>query len=136
MARGMANNEGITSQANTKQYDEGYERVFGANRKPMRGRWVINEEGELVDANDYTPPSRALDAPIMAGRFYENVSSTDGVDIGSRKKHREYMKQRDLAPADDYSAAWYERRRKEKKRDQDRERKEALKQAAYKLWKP
>jgi hypothetical protein len=97
MARGMVNNEPIVSQAQTKAFDEGYERTFG-DRKPQRGRFIYDPaQGKCVPADDYRAPERAADAPILSGRFYENTAATDGVDIGSRAKHRAYMKDRGRA---------------------------------------
>lgn len=137
MARGMANGEPIVSQAQTEAFDEGYDRVFGKNRKPHRGRWVWDEgQQKLVSADEYVAPVRALDAPVMVDRFYENTAATDGTDIGSRRKHREYMNARGLAPGGDYSPQWYESRRKEMKRDADRQRHATLERALYKLHKP
>lgn len=107
MARGMANGEGVVSQAQTKAFDEGYERTFKpSERSKERGRWVWDEKQQkLVRPWEYdfgnTEEARA--APISSGRFYENTSATDGTDIGSRKKHREYMKRNGLCTVDDYT---------------------------------
>lgn len=49
-------------------------------------------------------PQRALSAPIMMDRFYENTCATDGTDIGSRRKHREYMRLNGLTTVDDYAS--------------------------------
>lgn len=55
---------------------------------------------------DEEPVSLATNAPILSGRFYENTSTLDGHDIGSRKKHREYLKASGLAMAGDYQQTW------------------------------
>jgi len=136
MARGMVNGEGIVSQASTDEFREGYERTFG-DKKPTRGRWVWDEKAQqLVPAEDYVPEARALDAPIMVDRFYENTSTIEGVDIGSRKKHRQYMKDRGLAPADDFSSSWYNRVRERQKTETNKGRREAVARALYKMDKP
>lgn len=136
MARGTANGEPVVSQAATDDFREGYARTFG-DRKPQRGRWVYDEsQGKLVPAESYCPPERALDAPVMVDRFYEGVRATDGADIGSRKKHREYMRRNGLAPADDFSPGWYDRRRAELKREEDHRREKALVEASHRIWKP
>lgn len=115
MARGMAAGEPIVSQARTREFEEGYERVFG-DRKPVRGRWVWDSGAQkLVPAEDYQGPTLAVDAPILTGRFYENTQATDGTDIGSRRKHRNYMKANNLTIATDYTETW-------KKQAADRER--------------
>jgi hypothetical protein len=114
MARGTANNEPIVSQARTPEFDAGYERIFG-DRKPERGRWVYDEaQRKLVRVEDYVPPSRALDAPFMVDRFYEGIATLEGEDIGSRRKHREYMRRNGLTSMSDYSPEYYERMRKER----------------------
>ena len=110
----------IRSKPQTKEFDEGYDRTFGPDRKPQRGRWVWDEaQQKLVAVEDYRPPDRAVDAPIMVDRFYEGTTTMHAdesgkirqVDIGSRAKHRAYMKAHDLAPAGDYSPEWYAKKK-------------------------
>lgn len=43
---------------------------------------------------------------FMVDRHYEGLRATDGTDIGSRRKHREYMSVHGLAPADDFTNTW------------------------------
>jgi hypothetical protein len=75
----------------------------------MRSRYVYrpghpkaNERGfvNVEDLGDYGEESRALDAPILAGRFYENTHGTDPekTDIGSRRKYHDWLKRKDLVP--------------------------------------
>ena len=45
-------------------------------------------------------------AGLWGDRHYDGLRTTDGVDISSRKKHREYMKLTGLTTADDYSSSW------------------------------
>jgi hypothetical protein len=52
---------------------------------------------------------RGIDAPIASGRFYENTSipvyengQVKQIDVGSRQKHRTFLKDRGLTTADDY----------------------------------
>jgi hypothetical protein len=93
----------------TDAYRENYERIHG--EKPVqRGRWVWdNAKGELVPAHEYgfkdEPEART---EISMDRHYENMGATDGTDIGSRRKHREYMKRHGLAMADDFKGEWAE----------------------------
>ncbi len=102
MARGMANGESINSQANTDAFREGFERVFG-ERKAKPGRYVFDEvQQKFVPAEEYQPPVEAKDAPIMAGRFYENLRTTDGTPINSRRQHQAFMKEKGLAVISDY----------------------------------
>lgn len=76
---------------------------------------LANERGFVSgdDLGEYEAP-RAVDAPILAGRFYENTAATDGTDIGSRKKHREYMKANGVTVMTDFTETW-------KKAEKDRE---------------
>lgn len=110
----------IKTKPQTKDFDEGYDRTFGADRKPIRGSWVMDPvTKQLVPRGDYRREERAVDAPIMAGRFYEGTTTThcdeDGkvrvVDLGSRDRHRAYLKETGLAPGTDYSPEWYARKR-------------------------
>jgi hypothetical protein len=115
------------SGAGDSAYEEGYERVFGDRKPVVRGRWIWDERTQkLVRAEDYVPPSEALSAPIMTDRFYEGVRTVDGVDIGSRRKRRDYMKARGLADGDDFSPGYYERVRREKQAEERRDRKQDL----------
>jgi hypothetical protein len=99
---------------------------FGEGTKE-KGRFIWDEsQQKLVRYEDYVPPSRALDAPIITDRHYEGARATDGTDIGSRRKHQEYMKLNGLAPANDFSPSYYDRVRKEKAAEEKRERREAV----------
>jgi hypothetical protein len=66
-----------------------------------------NERG-FVEAQDMgeADPTLALNAPILMDRFYENTCATDGTDIGSRRKHRDYMKAKGLTIASDFTNTW------------------------------
>ena len=140
--RGTAAGEPVVSQARTKEFEEGYDRLFGPEHKAQRGKWIWDEaQQKLVRAEDYRPPERALDAPILAGRFYENTAATDGTDIGSRRKHREYMKAHNLTTYDDFAKS-FTRKQEERKRNQearkvpDPTRREAIARALYQMDKP
>ena len=92
----------------------------------------------VTDLDDYQEESLAVNAPIMAGRFYENTSATDGADIGSRRKHREYMKSKGLAMASDFTNEWKAAERtREGIRSAEygrRERREAVERAAARIF--
>jgi hypothetical protein len=132
----MANGEGIQSQAATDEYREAHQRIFG-DRPVQRGLWIYDEaQQKLVRAEDYVPPEHATNAPIMVDRFYEGTKAPDGADIGSRRKHRQYMKDRGLAPMDDFSQGHFDRMAAEKKREDKKHRRETLERAFYKIQKP
>ena len=128
----------------TPEYAENHERIFGERQQPKekveRRVWVMRcskcdgvehaPDAKLYSCDrckDWTmgsvdaaiaPPlqekNKALTAPIMVDRFYENTCYTTcdekgqplKVDIGSRMKHREFMRQRGLTTADDYKEEW------------------------------
>jgi hypothetical protein len=135
MARGMANGEAIQSQAATEEYRENHDRIFG-DRKPCRGKWVMTPEG-LVPVEDYVPPdAEAKFAPIIADRIREGQTFHDGdrvVDIGSRRKLRDYLKSSGLAEASDYGPGWGERQKAKIERERDQHQHKAFDQAARML---
>ena len=134
MARGTAAGEPVVSQASTKEYEEACDRIFGKDRQVQRGRWIWDEEAQkLVRAEDYRPPEHAKDAPVMVDRFYENVRTLDGADIGSRKKHRAYMKAKGLAPSSDFSESWYAKIRKDRADENRKQIRESLRRTLYKM---
>lgn len=70
-----------------------------------RYRWNASK-GELEELGaDYVPESRQAGAPV-SDLYMDGVRATDGTDIGSRKKRREYMQARGLADADDFRGEW------------------------------
>lgn len=71
------------------------------------GHPKANERG-FVSAVDLAEEDvrLALDAPILMDRFYENTAAPDGTDIGSRRKHREYMKRNNLTITSDFTESW------------------------------
>lgn len=139
MARGMANGEGIVSQANSKEFDEGYDRIFG-KREPKRGRWVWDDRAQkLIPASEYVPPATALNAPVMVDRFYENTRLTDGTKINSRKDMREYFKATGYTHASDYTNEWKKAAEKREAAKQghipSKTRREVLRRAFYEKFK-
>jgi hypothetical protein len=105
------------------------------------GHPKANSNG-FVEWNEYGAyeHSRALDAPILMDRFYENTATTDGVDIGSRRKHREYMKRTGLTVSTDFTEAWKQdakNREKIQKGEHDRkERREIVERAWHQRFRP
>lgn len=97
----------------TAEFDEGYERTFGKDRKPVRGRWIWDAaQQKLVNVDEYVPPETALNAPIMVDRFMEGHVSQDGVDIGSRRKRKDYMRATGVTDASDYNPGHADRVKK------------------------
>lgn len=105
--RGTAIGEKVVSKAETKEFDAGHERIFGVGRRPQVGKWVYDrKQGKLVPVSEFVAPVEAKNASIMMDRFYENTCATDGTDIGSRRKHREYMRRNGLTTVDDFPKTW------------------------------
>ena len=136
MARGTVVGEKVVSQANTDAFREGHERIFG-DRKPQRGKWVWDEaQQKCVPADEYQPPERAVDAPILSGRFYENTRATDGTDIGSRTKHRRYMQEHGVTLMSDFSPGYLEGVKKARQAETRRERREVIARRLWEIDKP
>ena len=113
MARGTVVGEPVVSQAQTKEYDEGYERTFGKDRKSVRGRWVYDAAlGKCVPADEYQAPEAKHGTGIMVDRFMEGDRAPDGSDIGSRRKRKDWMRATDSVEYDDFKGA-RERRAKD-----------------------
>jgi hypothetical protein len=51
-------------------------------------------------------PASAGAYALAGDRHYEGMQATDGTDIGSRTKHREYMKRNNLTTIDDFQQTW------------------------------
>ncbi len=81
----------------------------------MARRRYVQINGELVEVTpDYIPPVHTnTDAALWNDRHYDGLRATDGTDISSRAKHREYMRVNNLTTADDYTQTW-ERQAKER----------------------
>lgn len=63
--------------------------------------------GETMDRKLSVNPMFSGLANAMAGdRHYDGMRAPDGTDISSRTKHREYMKSKGLATADDFTGVW------------------------------
>lgn len=72
-----------------------------------RRRYVQLPSGQLVEVTtDYQPTPRNADHVLWNDRHYGNMRATDGTDISSRAKHREYMRVNGLTTADDFKETW------------------------------
>jgi hypothetical protein len=58
----------------------------------------------------------AISAPIMVDRFMEGAVATDGTDIGSRRKRKDYMRATGAADRSDYGPGYGERVRAARER--------------------
>ena len=73
-----------------------------------RRRWIQDRNtGELIEVTpDYQPEVRADSGALWGDRSYDGMRATDGTDISSRSKHREYMKANNLTTIDDFKDSW------------------------------
>lgn len=74
-----------------------------------RKRYVQRREPpyDLIEiTDDYTPPGRNDAGVLWGDRHYDGLKATDGTDISSRTKHREYMKANNLTMAEDFTNTW------------------------------
>lgn len=78
----------------------------------MRKRYRYDpESGEMVEiTNGYQRESKkgALNhlGGLWGDRHYDGLRATDGADISTRAKHREYMRRTGLTTADDFKSQW------------------------------
>jgi hypothetical protein len=113
------------------------------------------DQFNMVDTSDLNeePTPLALNAPIMAGRFYEGAhvermepdekkgsAKVVTYDLGTRKRHREYLKRFDLATADDFNGkgGYWERAAADRQRvtegtNDRKERRESIARAMYEV---
>lgn len=111
--KGMVAGKAITTKdlELTKEYEEGYEATFGKDRKPIRGRWKYTDGGKPipggpVDVNaDWTDTTRST-GHKSEEEIYGKLQATDGTDISTRGRHRRYMKDNNLAMAEDFKEHW------------------------------
>lgn len=65
---------------------------------------------ELIEVTaDYVAPARESaknNGALWNDRHYDGVRATDGTDISTRSKHRDYMKRNNLTTVDDFKSTW------------------------------
>ena len=67
---------------------------------------------ELVEVgNDYVPDT-GRSVVVVGDRHYDGLRASDGTDISTRAKHREYMRRNGLTTIDDYKNEWSEAARR------------------------
>lgn len=124
MARGMAADEPIVSQASTEEFLEGFARTFGERpqREPGRRTYVYRggrlvEQGGPDDTGFYAPEDEARNH-VVSDSYMDGVTAHDREgkvrDIGSRAKRRAFMRDNDYVDSDDFKGEW---QRKAKERE-------------------
>jgi hypothetical protein len=65
------------------------------------------ESGEMIETTALgRQRSATATGALWNDSQYHGLRATDGTDISSRKKHREYMKRNGLTTADDFNSSW------------------------------
>jgi len=73
----------------------------------------LGEMVELTNNDKRESKKGARDLGALWGdRHYDGLQATDGADISSRKKHREYMRRMGYTTADDFTNTWAEAKKK------------------------
>lgn len=72
----------------------------------VRRRFIQSREPpyDLFEVTEDYINSRSV--PVVGDRHYDGLQATDGTDISTRSKHREYMKKNGLTTADDFTESW------------------------------
>lgn len=107
--RGMVAGKPIKTGEQTKEFDEGFDRTFG-ERNLERGRWVYTDRGRPLPepiwvSDDWSNPG-AEGGHKSEEEIYGKLQATDGVDISTRRRHREYMQAHGLTMAEDFKEHW------------------------------
>jgi hypothetical protein len=73
-----------------------------------RRRFIQDRQtGELIEVTaDYQPELRTDSGALWGDRSYDGLRATDGTDISSRTKHREYMRANNVTTMDDFKGTW------------------------------
>lgn len=62
--------------------------------------------GNMERKLSVVPGLSGLANALAGDRHYDGLRASDGTDISSRTKHRQYMAQKGLTTADDFSNTW------------------------------
>jgi len=129
-------------KSTTGSYREGLARVFGDKPTSSGGRKRYRydtEKKEMVEI-----PEDWTDAPRSTGDLgkfqYDNMRATDGADISSRTKYKDYLKATGLTPTSDFKNEWAQAAKKReevfKGTNDKKQRREAIERAIYQRSKP
>lgn len=132
--RGTAAGEAVVSQANTPDFEAGYERAFGSS-EPQKGRWIWDDRtNKLVPVEEYQEPTGDGRVMVLGEAHYDGLRMTDGTVVDSRRKYREYLKATGCAVAGDYSESLSEQKaKKERARNDAKDRRETIGRSIYQV---
>lgn len=108
--------ESAQAKQTNEAFREGHERMFG-DGKPKRGRTVYPSDGtepyEVPEEWENPEPKSVLRVDVS---YMDGVRATDGTDISSKAKRREYMHRKGLADTSDFDApgGYWEKKAKER----------------------
>ena len=73
-----------------------------------RRRYIQDRHtGELIEVtSDHQAPLRNDAGVLWGDRHYDGLKATDGSDISTRTKHRDYMRANNVTMADDFKDTW------------------------------
>lgn len=72
-----------------------------------RRRWIYTSDGKVVEVTTRRDPNAYVgDSALWGDRAYDGMKAPDGTDIGSRSRHREYMRSRGITTMDDFKETW------------------------------
>ena len=73
-----------------------------------RRRYIQDRHtGELIEVtSDYQAPLRNDAGALWGDRHYDGARASDGSDISTRSKHREYMRLNNVTTVDDFKDTW------------------------------
>jgi len=128
--RGTAAGEPVVSQANTADFEAGYERAFG-DRPAERGRWIYVEGQGLIPADQYLEPVGDGRVMVVGDSHYDGAVAPDGTPIDTRRRHREYLKRTGLALAGDFSDDFRQKVRATEEREAAKEIRETVGRTWY-----
>lgn len=72
-------------------------------RSPQRPECCGSEMERTLSV---VPAMSGLANALAGDRHYDGLRASDGTDISTRTKHREYMRSRGLTTADDFKGTW------------------------------
>jgi hypothetical protein len=73
-----------------------------------RRRWIYIDGKEYEVGVDQIPETHDMSRHnrVIGDSHYDGLRATDGTDISTRTKHREYMKRNNLTTMDDFNSTW------------------------------
>jgi len=99
----------LRSRVNSSAFDDGYDAIFGKDRKPVRGSWVQDAKtGEFIDKSE----RRTIDpdAPMVLGALEEFRSPIDGQMISDRGQLRRHNAMHGVTNIADYGQGYFDRK--------------------------